>query len=401
MGNLEVEFAGVRFRNPLILASATPGWDGERSNQAWRAGAGGVVPKSFAPPVKWTQHPRCGRMKLIKHGKNRIGMVNIELYTTMALQDWLDNELDKAYEGNNSIIASVVAHPDPEDTGKNARIIEDTGKVVMFEINVSCPMPAGEDKVGFQMGNDPETCYRQVAAVKKAVSLPVGIKLTPTSHNMVPMAQAAEQAGADYLTIANSVRSFAGVDIDTGLPRLAAYGGYSGPAIKPITQRHVSEVAKVVNIPIAAVGGISTWEDVIEYMMLGATIIQVCTSIMWHGYGHFQKILKGLSEYMERKGLDSLEGIRGKALPHIVTIEELAKKPPMVTQVDPEICINLTKGGCERCGKVCFYGAIEFAPKLALYGENCDGCGLCTEICPVGALKLVPESPEGLEGDME
>jgi len=401
MGNLEVEFAGVRFRNPLILASATPGWDGERSNQAWRAGAGGVVPKSFAPPVKWTQHPRCGRMKLIKYGKNRIGMVNIELYTTMGLQDWLENELDKAYEGNNSIIASVVAHPDPEDTGKNARIIEDTGKVVMFEINVSCPMPAGEDKVGFQMGNDPETCYRQVEAVKKAVSLPVGIKLTPTSHNMVPMARAAEQAGADYLTIANSVRSFAGVDVDTGLPRLAAYGGYSGPAIKPITQRHVSEVAKVVNIPIAAVGGISTWEDVVEYMMLGATIIQICTSIMWHGYGHFQKILKGLSEYMERKGLDSLEGIRGKALPHIVTIEELAKKPPMVAQVDPEICINLTKGGCERCGKVCFYGAIEFAPKLALYGENCDGCGLCTEICPVGALRLVPESPEGLEGDME
>ncbi len=107
MGNLEVEFAGVRFRNPLILASATPGWDGERSNQAWRAGAGGVVPKSFAPPVKWTQHPRCGRMKLIKHGKNRIGMVNIELYTTMALQDWLDNELDKAFEDNNSISASV------------------------------------------------------------------------------------------------------------------------------------------------------------------------------------------------------------------------------------------------------------------------------------------------------
>ncbi len=323
MANLEINFAGVKFRNPLILASATPGWDGERSNLAWRAGAGGVIPKSFAPPGRWGQHPRGGRMKLIKSGKKRIGMVNIELYTTMTLEDWLDCELDKAYEGNSSIIASVVAHPNPEDTARNAKIIEETGKVIMFEINVSCPMPAGEDKVGFQMGNDPETCYRQVEAVKKAITLPVGIKLTPTTHNMVPIAQACERGGADFLTIANSVRSFAGVDIATGIPKLRAYGGYTGPAIKPITQRHVSEVARAVDIPISAVGGVSNWEDVIEYMMIGATTIQICTSIMWHGYDFFKEVLDDLSGYMEREGLDSLDQIRGKALPHIVPIEEL------------------------------------------------------------------------------
>ncbi|MBL7213397.1 MAG: tRNA-dihydrouridine synthase [Desulfobacteraceae bacterium] len=391
MANLEVTFAGIKFRNPLILASATPGWDGERSNRAWRAGAGAVIPKSFAPPGRWGQHPRTGRMKLIKSGKKRIGMVNIELYTTMTLQDWLDRELDKACEGNSSIIASVVAHPNPEDTARNAQIIEETGKVVMFEINVSCPMPAGEDKVGFQMGNDPETCYRQVETIKSAVSLPVGIKLTPTTHNMVPIAQACERAGADFLTIANSVRSFAGVDISTGMPKLCAYGGYTGPAIKPITQRHVSEVARAVNIPISAVGGVSTWEDVIEYMMIGATTIQICTSIMWHGYDFFKEVLDDLTVYMEREGLDSLEQIRGKALPHIVPIEELAKRRPLMAQVDPEKCINLTKGGCELCGDSCFYGAIEFAPKLILHRENCDGCGLCTEVCPAGALKLLPE----------
>lgn len=390
MNKLEVTFAGVKMRNPLILASATPSWDGERSQLAWKAGAGGVVPKSFAPPSKWAQHPRCGRMRLIKHGKNRIGMVNIELYTTMTLQDWLDRELSKACEGGNVIVASVVAHPEPHDTGKNAKLLEDTGKVAMFEINVSCPMPADKDKVGFQMGNDPDMCYRQVEAVKKAVTLPVGIKLTPTTHNMVPMALAAERAGADFLTIGNSVRSFAGVDIATGLPRLPAYGGYSGPAIKPITQRHVSEVAKAVKIPISACGGISTWEDVIEYIMLGATTVQICTSVMWHGYDFFQTLLKGLSEYMDREGLTSLATIRGKALPHIVTIDELAKRPPMVSEVDPAKCINLTKGRCEACGKVCFYGAIRFAPRLELDPGCCDGCGLCTEICPAGALRMVP-----------
>lgn len=391
MANLQVNFAGVTLRNPLILASATPGWDGERSNCAWKAGAGAVIPKSFGPPSKWAQHPRTGRMKLIKSGNRRIGMVNIELYTTMTLQDWLDRELDRAYEGNSAIIASIVANPNPEDTARNAVTIQDTGKVKMFEINVSCPMPAGEDKVGFQMGNDPEICFRQVEAVKKAVSIPVGIKLTPTTHNMVPIAVACERAGADFLTIANSVRSFAGVDIKTGIPRLCAYGGYTGPAIKPITQRHVSEVAKNVKIPISAVGGISSWEDVIEYMMIGATTVQICTSVMWHGYDFFGEVLTGLSGYMERENLDSLESIRGKALPHIVTIEKLAERAPLMVQVDSEKCINLTKGGCELCGRSCFYGAIEFSPQLKLNRKNCDGCGLCTEICPSGALRLIPE----------
>ena len=207
---------------------------------------------------------------------------------------------------------------------------------------------------------------------------------------MVPMAQAAEAAGADFLTIGNSVRSFAGVDIKTGLPKLPAYGGYSGPAIKPITQRHVSEVARAVKTPISACGGITTWEDVVEYIMLGATTVQICTSIMWQGYGHFQTLLKGLEGYMEAEKIESLDAIRGKTLPYITTIDEVSKRPPLVSKVDPEKCTNLKKGGCELCGKVCFYGAIEFSPRLKIIEKNCDGCNLCVELCPVGALRLVP-----------
>ena len=93
---------------------------------------------------------------------------------------------------------------------------------------------------------------------------------------------------------------------------------------------------------------------------------------------------------MEREGLGSLDQIRGKALPYIVPIEALAEEPALMAQVDPANCINLLKGGCELCGRSCFYGAIEFDPKLILYRDECDGCGLCIEVCPAGALKLLP-----------
>jgi dihydropyrimidine dehydrogenase (NAD+) subunit PreA len=389
MATLETEFAGVRMRNPLILSSATPSWDGAHCHEAWQNDAGAIVPKSLAPPVKFAQHPRSGRMKIIREGRRQIGMINIELYTTMDLRDWLQNDLQEASKGDSCIIASVVAHPDPESTARNARMIEESGKVAMFEINVSCPMPADESKVGFQMGNDPLACQAQIRAIKDTVSLPVGIKLSPTTDSMVPVAEAAEAAGADFLTIGNSVRAFAGVDVYTGLPKLPAYGGYSGPAIKPITQRHVSEVARAVSTPISACGGVSTWEDVVEYIMLGASTVQLCTSIMWKGYAHFRTILEGLTTYMENQGLESLASVRGQALPHIMTIDEVAKRPPLVAHVDPATCTNLKGGGCELCRNVCFYGAIAFAPRLQVNPEKCDGCNLCVEICPNGALRLI------------
>jgi ferredoxin len=127
-------------------------------------------------------------------------------------------------------------------------------------------------------------------------------------------------------------------------------------------------------------------------MMIGATTVQVCTSVMWKGYGHFRTILKGVEDFMARKGLSALEEIRGQALPHITTIEEIARRAPMVATVDPETCLNVTKGKCRICEKVCFYQAIGFAPRLQLEPQNCDGCGLCVEICPVSALRLVPMS---------
>jgi dihydropyrimidine dehydrogenase (NAD+) subunit PreA len=384
MANLEVDFAGVTFDNPLVLASATPGWDGVRLREAGEAGFAAVIPKTIGPVQEWAAHPRNGRLSLYRVGRARrpVGMVNIELFTTKSRDEWLSRELAVAREGGAKIFASILAMPDPAETAELARQVDASGLADLFELNVSCPMPASG--VGMHIGKDPGLTAAQVAAVKGASTLPVSVKLTPNVSSMVDVALAAVDAGVDAITISNSIRSFAGVDIETGLPYLRAYGGYTGPAIRPVIMRHVSEVARVTDVPIAAVGGAGTWQDVVEYIMLGASCVELATSVMWDGLGHIGAMLQGLTDFMDRKGYDDIRAFRGLALEHITTTEELAKEPPQYARVDHDACAI-----CDICRRVCFYGAVSEAnDRIAIDREACDGCGLCVEWCPRDALAL-------------
>lgn len=382
MADLSVHYCGVKYRNPLILASATPGWDGEGMRLAGKAGIGGVVPKTIGPRQDWAAHPRNGRIFLHRLKGKPIGMINMELFTTMTREAWLDHELARAKEGGATMHISILAMPDPEDTAKLVEEIQNTGLADILELNVSCPMPAST--VGMHIGKNADRTYAQVKAGKNAAKIPFTVKLTPNVTDMIEIAQAAKEAGADGLTISNSIRSFAGVDIETGKPYLCGYGGYTGPAIKPIIMRHLSEVAKNVDIPISAVGGVSSYKEVIEYIMLGATTVQLCTAIMWNGYSIITKIINDLNTWMEQKGYKSFDEIRGIALKDITTVEELAKLPPKFAHVDHDKCTN-----CGLCQTVCMYRAIyEENGKRNANVSLCDGCGVCEQFCPTGAITL-------------
>ncbi len=383
MANLSVSFCGVPFSNPLVLGSATPSWDGEGMKAAGVAGAAGVVPKTIGPVQSWAAHPRNGRLYIYKVDKRPVGMVNIELFTTMTREQWLKKELKIAKEGGARIIASVLAMPDPAETTDLVAEIEDTGLVDVLELNVSCPMPTST--VGMHIGKDPRLAAQQVAAAKKSAKAPLCIKLTPNVSDMPPIALACRDAGVDGIVISNSIRSFAGVDINTGKPRLRAYGGYTGPAIKPIIQRHLSETARALpGFPLMALGGVMSAEDIIEYTMLGATLVQTVTAVMWNGYDVIPRLIKGLNAWMDSKGIKSLDEIRGVALPHIERIEVLANMPPMFAKIDESKCT-----GCGICKRVCFYRAIEINDGIATADRGkCDGCGLCAQFCPALAATL-------------
>ena len=382
MANLKVNYCGVEYRNPLVLASATPGWDGEGMRLAAEAGIGGVIPKTIGPKVDWAAHPCNGRIFMHRYNNKPIGQVNLELFTTMTRDEWIQNQLAIAKKGGATMHISNLAMPDPEDTAKLVEEIQDTGMADLLELNVSCPMPAST--VGMHIGKSAERTYQQVKYGKAAAKIPFTVKLTPNVTDMVEIAQAAKEAGADGVTISNSIRSFAGVDIETGKPYLRGYGGYTGPAIKPIIMRHLSEVARNVDIPISAVGGVNSYREVIEYIMLGATTVQLCTAVMWNGYGHITKIINDLNTWMDQKGYRSFDEIRGIALKDITTVEELAKLPPKFADISPDVCTN-----CGLCQKVCMYRAISEKDGARWADRTkCDGCGVCQQLCPVHAITL-------------
>jgi dihydropyrimidine dehydrogenase (NAD+) subunit PreA len=381
MPDLSVNFAGLKLANPIILASGGPGWDGRHLKMCSQAGA--VVPKSIGPPARWLQHPRRGRMNLVKVDNKVIGMVNLELFSTLPLEQWIEKELKVAAQGGMPIIASVVANPEPANTAEVARKVVATGYASMIEINVSCPMPV--EKVGMHIGRSPQLTAEQIKAVKEAVEVPVSVKLSPNFAYIAELAVAAERAGADAITATNSVQALYGVDVETGRLVLPAFGGYSGPAIRPITLRCVAQAARATKIPICGVGGISSWRDVVEYIMIGATAVQTCTAVMWWGLGVFKELADGVKSFMERKGYEKIEDFRGIALKDLKTVEELAQLEPLHASVEEDVC-----NGCGVCERVCSYDAIKLVDgKAKASPELCDGCGLCKAWCPVEAIKLV------------
>jgi dihydropyrimidine dehydrogenase (NAD+) subunit PreA len=230
MVDLSVDFARVKFKNPIVMASMVFGWSGEALKKAGLAGASGVVCKSIGSPAETFEHPRCGRMVLYRHNGIPIGMQNNEIFSTTNVDEWIDRELKIAAEGGARMVVSIVANPKASDTADLARKVARTGLVDIFELNVSCPMPAAG--VGMNIGKVPELSAEQVRAVKNACpDIPLMPKMTPNVSDIAAVAKACEEAGADAIAATNSVQALVGVDVETGIPLLPAFGGYSGPVV--------------------------------------------------------------------------------------------------------------------------------------------------------------------------
>lgn len=296
---LSVELAGLRLANPTMLAAGILGMTSLSLKRVAEAGAGAVVTKSV------------GIKSRIGYPNPTVVQTDCGILNAMGLPNpGIEHFAKEIREAKKTIscptIVSVYGFS-VEEFVKVAEKAEEAGADAL-ELNVSCPHV---EKTGSEIGQDTELLEDVVKAVKKQVNKPVFVKLTPNVTNITECATAAEKAGADAITAINTVRGMA-INAETAKPILGnKFGGLSGPAMKPIALRCVYEVYREVKVPVIGCGGINDWHDAVEFMLAGATAVQIGTAIAFKGLDVFQSINKGIEAYLKTKGYKSVREIVG------------------------------------------------------------------------------------------
>ena len=297
---LATEIAGLKLVNPTMLASGILGYTGLSLKSVIEAGAGAIVTKSMG------LEPRTG------YPNPTVVQVDCGLLNAMGLPNpgisHFREEMKQLKSTGVPTIVSIYGYSSEEF----AKVAETAVKMGAdaIELNVSCPHIK---KAGAEIGCDPLLLTDVVKEVKKKVAKPVIVKLTPNVANIGEIAEAAEKAGADAITAINTVKAM-NIEIETGRPLLAnKFGGLSGPAIKPIAVRCVYDVYQSVDVPVIGCGGITSWQNAIEFMLAGASAVQIGTAIAFKGVSVFSSIAKGINTYLKRKGFKNVKELVGLA----------------------------------------------------------------------------------------
>ena len=381
MPDLTVTLCGIELKNPLILASGPLSWSAAGIHATFAAGAAAVVTKTIRPQATINPVPHIAALK-------RGSLLNTEGWSDLPAKQWIKRELP-ALADRNGILITSLGHT-PAEVVQLARPLAEAGadmlELVSYRAEDATPM---------------------VEAAKRAVSVPVLVKVSANWPELLEVVDACLRAGADGVTAIDSIGPALRVDVETGRPLLGSFAWLSGAAIRPIALRIVAEICLRPssgsglghNVPVVGTGGVGRAEDVVEMVMAGAAAVGVHTAPLLQGLGWFGKTLARLERWLDEHSYACLADLRGMTLPHL---QEPAPHPstrlrraqssrsghrtPLTFAFDVELCTQ-----CDRCVTVCAYRARDLSAdgQMSLDEAACRSCGLCTSVCPTRALRVV------------
>ena len=396
MADLSVNICGIESPNPFWLASAPPTNTGDQVARAFDAGWGGAVWKTLGDENETPIENVYSRYSSIDlNGQRMAGLNNIELITDRSLEMNLIEiaEVKRRYP-DNVVVVSLMVDSNAEAWDSIIKQVEQAGADAI-ELNFGCPHGMSERGMGAAVGQVPEYTCDITGWAKASATVPVFVKLTPNITDIRVAARAAKNGGADAVSLINTINSITGVDLDSFTPRpvvgnQSSHGGYCGPAVKPIALNMVASIAAdpfTQDLPISGIGGIATWEDVAEYILLGSTTIQVCTAVMHYGYRIVEGMTEGLSNYLDSKGMSSVNELRGLSVNKVTDWQSLDINYVVKATIDQDKCIH-----CGLCYIACQDGAHQAIgtkrtdddkTDVWIIDDLCVGCNLCSLVCPV------------------
>lgn len=392
MRDVSVTFCGKKFRNPFMLSSSPVSNCADMIEKAFELGWAGVSFKTIASDSAGIIHPsprmypyRCGNERLV-------GLQNVEQISDRKLSENLrDLQRLKKKFPDRVLMASIMGFS-TDEWCMLAKACEDSG-ADMLELNFSCPHLSIEGG-GYKVGQEDGLVEKFTAAVKHSCKIPVVAKMTPNITDINGPAMSAKKGGADAISAINTIRSISEIGLDDYVSRPNVFGkgaisGYSGPAVKPIALRFIAEMAqnKALALPLSAMGGIETWVDALEFLLVGATTLQVTTGIIHYGYQIVEDLVEGLSDYMAVKNIARVSELIGRALPNLTETSEFDLKRQGRADYDLERCI-----GCGQCYVVCAdaggsaLGWDVLKRRPVLDKNKCLSCMICKAVCPVSGM---------------
>ena len=397
MVDLSIDCGGIKSPNPFWLASAPPSNSAYQNCKAFEQGWGGTVWKTIGEPVMNV----CNRYGgLDYNGEKLFGLNNVELISDRPIEtNFKEIAETKKLWPDRAVVVSLMVESKKEAWHDIVKRTIDTG-ADGIELNYGCPHGMSERSMGAAVGQVPEYCKMITEWVSEVSTIPVLVKLTPNVTDIRYPARAAKQANADGLSLINTINSIIGVDLDTlkiqpTIAGKSSHGGFAGPAVKPIALHLLSQVAsdREINLPISGVGGISTWQDAVEFILLGSTSVQICTAVMHYGFRIIDDLVEGLTNWMESKGFSTIDDFKGKAIEQIEDFGNFNLLHKTVARIEQTKCIH-----CNLCHIACEDGAHQCIDLKAVNGHNetvvreedCVGCCLCSLVCPVeGCIEMV------------